>query len=191
LGIKEKLFFKWRQKHRAILPALESAEVSRHRRSGPLRAPDYGEASTPHAGTRAGAIASASPYRQDGHSFPAGNRSPRDQQTANAGADTTTAVRPYAVLGSARRSHFALCGMAGRAGQIGQDRFHWSSQKRRPPSDNAEAFVLHDLRRTFRAGLSVIPGISDLVRELVIGHTKPGRHKVYDRTHILMKSALR
>ncbi len=42
----------------------------------------------------------------------------------------------------------------------------------------------------FRAGLSVIPGISDLVRELVIGHTKPGRHKVYDRTHILMKSAL-
>lgn len=121
--------------------------MSRHRRSGPLRAPDYGEASTPHADTRAGAIASASPYRQDGHSFPAGNRSPRDQQTANAGADTTTAVRPYAVLGSARRSHFALCGMAGRAGQIGQDRFHWSSQKRRPPSDNAEAFVLHDLRR--------------------------------------------
>jgi hypothetical protein len=38
-GIKEKLFFKWRQKHRAILPALESAEVSRHRRSGLLRAP--------------------------------------------------------------------------------------------------------------------------------------------------------
>ena len=45
----------------------------------------------------------------------------------------------------------------------------------------AEAFVLHDLRRTFRTGLSAIPGISDLVRELVIGHAKPGLHKVYDR----------
>ena len=45
----------------------------------------------------------------------------------------------------------------------------------------AAAFVLHDLRRTFRTGLSAIPGISDLVRELVIGHTKPGLHKVYDQ----------
>jgi integrase len=45
----------------------------------------------------------------------------------------------------------------------------------------AEAFVLHDLRRTFRTGLSAIPGISDLVRELVIGHAKPGLHKVYDQ----------
>jgi integrase len=42
-------------------------------------------------------------------------------------------------------------------------------------------FVLHDLRRTMRTGLSAIPGISDLVRELVIGHTKPGLHKVYDQ----------
>jgi integrase len=42
-------------------------------------------------------------------------------------------------------------------------------------------FVIHDLRRTVRTGLSALPGVSDLVRELVIGHTKPGLHKVYDR----------
>jgi integrase len=42
-------------------------------------------------------------------------------------------------------------------------------------------FVIHDLRRTVRTGLSAIPSISDLVRELVIGHTKPGLHKVYDQ----------
>ena len=28
--------------------------------------------------------------------------------------------------------------------------------------------------------MSGIPNISDLVRELAIGHTKPGLHKVYD-----------
>jgi len=42
-------------------------------------------------------------------------------------------------------------------------------------------FVIHDLRRTVRTHLSAIAGISDLVRELVIGHTKPGLHKVYDQ----------
>ncbi len=42
-------------------------------------------------------------------------------------------------------------------------------------------FVIHDVRRTVRTGLSAIPNISDLVRELVIGHTKPGLHKVYDQ----------
>jgi integrase len=42
-------------------------------------------------------------------------------------------------------------------------------------------FVVHDIRRTVRTGLSAIPNISDLVRELVIGHTKPGLHKVYDQ----------
>jgi integrase len=42
-------------------------------------------------------------------------------------------------------------------------------------------FVIHDIRRTVRTGLSAIPNISDLVRELVIGHTKPGLHKVYDQ----------
>jgi integrase len=41
-------------------------------------------------------------------------------------------------------------------------------------------FVIHDIRRTVRTGLSALP-VSDLVRELVIGHTKPGLHKVYDQ----------
>lgn len=41
-------------------------------------------------------------------------------------------------------------------------------------------FVIHDIRRTMRTGLSALP-VPDLVRELVIGHTKPGLHKVYDQ----------
>ena len=41
-------------------------------------------------------------------------------------------------------------------------------------------FVIHDIRRTVRTGFSAIPGISDLVRELVIAHTRPGLHRVYD-----------
>ena len=41
-------------------------------------------------------------------------------------------------------------------------------------------FVIHDIRRTMRTGLSALP-IPDLVRELVIGHTMPGLHKVYDQ----------
>jgi len=40
-------------------------------------------------------------------------------------------------------------------------------------------FVIHDIRRTMRTGLSALP-VPDLVRELVIAHTKPGLHKVYD-----------
>ena len=42
-------------------------------------------------------------------------------------------------------------------------------------------FVIHDFRRTVRTRISAIANISDLVRELVIGHTKPGLHKVYDQ----------
>jgi integrase len=42
-------------------------------------------------------------------------------------------------------------------------------------------FRVHDIRRSVRTGLSAIPNISDLVRELVIGHTKPGLHRVYDQ----------
>src|SRR5580658_6379139 len=40
-------------------------------------------------------------------------------------------------------------------------------------------WVFHDIRRTMRTGLSALP-VPDLVRELVIAHTKPGLHKVYD-----------
>jgi integrase len=49
------------------------------------------------------------------------------------------------------------------------------------PKAKLPDFVIHDIRRTVRTGLSAIPNISDLVRELVIGHTKPGLHKVYDQ----------
>jgi integrase len=41
-------------------------------------------------------------------------------------------------------------------------------------------FVIHDIRRTMRTGLSALP-IPDLIRELVIGHAKRGLHKVYDQ----------
>jgi integrase len=41
-------------------------------------------------------------------------------------------------------------------------------------------WTLHDLRRSMRTNLSALP-VPDLVRELVIGHTKPGLHKVYDQ----------
>jgi integrase len=41
-------------------------------------------------------------------------------------------------------------------------------------------FVIHDVRRSVRTGLSALP-VPDIVRELVIAHTKPGLHKVYDQ----------
>jgi integrase len=41
-------------------------------------------------------------------------------------------------------------------------------------------WVLHDCRRTMRTHLSALP-VPDLVRELVIGHTKKGLHRVYDQ----------
>jgi len=44
----------------------------------------------------------------------------------------------------------------------------------------ADPFVIHDVRRTMRTGLSALP-IPDNVRELVIAHARPGLHKVYDQ----------
>lgn len=38
----------------------------------------------------------------------------------------------------------------------------------------------HDIRRSMRTHLSALP-VTDLVRELVIGHAKPGLHKIYDQ----------
>jgi integrase len=46
--------------------------------------------------------------------------------------------------------------------------------------NTVEPWVIHDLRRTMRTHLSALP-VPDLVRELVIAHTKPGLHKVYDQ----------
>jgi integrase len=41
-------------------------------------------------------------------------------------------------------------------------------------------FVLHDIRRTVRTHLSSLP-IEDIVRELVIAHSKGGMHRIYDQ----------
>jgi len=49
---------------------------------------------------------------------------------------------------------------------------------------DVEPFVTHDIRRTMRTGLSALP-VPDLVRELVIAHTKPGLHKIYDQSAYL------
>jgi integrase len=49
-----------------------------------------------------------------------------------------------------------------------------------PYPSQIEPWVIHDIRRTMRTGLSALP-VPDLVRELVIAHTKPGLHKVYDQ----------
>jgi integrase len=40
-------------------------------------------------------------------------------------------------------------------------------------------WTLHDIRRTVRTHFSALPA-QDLVRELVIAHSKPGLHRVYD-----------
>lgn len=44
----------------------------------------------------------------------------------------------------------------------------------------AENWKIHDLRRTMRTHLSALP-VQDMVRELIIAHTRPGLHKVYDQ----------
>jgi integrase len=48
------------------------------------------------------------------------------------------------------------------------------------PEAELAPFVIHDIRRTMRSNLSALP-VPDLVRELVIGHAKPGLHKIYDQ----------
>jgi integrase len=45
---------------------------------------------------------------------------------------------------------------------------------------SVDPFVIHDIRRSMRTGLSALP-IPDNVRELVIAHARPGLHKVYDQ----------
>jgi integrase len=61
-------------------------------------------------------------------------------------------------------------------------------QERMGKRAKIEPFVLHDIRRTVRTGLSALP-IPDLVRELVIAHTKPGLHKVYDQHSYVSEKA--
>jgi integrase len=60
------------------------------------------------------------------------------------------------------------------------DRLMLDELRKENPEALLTPFVIHDLRRTMRTALSVLP-VPDLVRELVIGHAKPGLHKVYDQ----------
>jgi integrase len=48
-----------------------------------------------------------------------------------------------------------------------------------PDREPIEDFRYHDLRRTMRTGLSGLP-VPAFVAELVISHTKPGMHQIYD-----------
>jgi integrase len=49
-----------------------------------------------------------------------------------------------------------------------------------PASVKLDKWRIHDIRRTMRTGLSALP-VTDIVRELVIAHTQPGLHQVYDQ----------
>jgi len=54
------------------------------------------------------------------------------------------------------------------------------------PKAELVPFRLHDLRRSMRTGLSELPVPGgDLVRELIIGHARPGLHQVYDQAAYL------
>ncbi|MGN7770760.1 tyrosine-type recombinase/integrase [Phyllobacterium sp. 22552] len=50
-----------------------------------------------------------------------------------------------------------------------------------PDGVELPSFVIHDIRRTMRTGLSSLPGVSSIVAELVIAHTQKGLHAVYDQ----------
>jgi hypothetical protein len=53
-------------------------------------------------------------------------------------------------------------------------------KRRIDAASGVRGWVYHDIRRTMQTQLSALP-VPDLVRELVIGHTKPGLHKIYDQ----------
>jgi integrase len=55
-------------------------------------------------------------------------------------------------------------------------------QREDPSVTKLDHFTLHDIRRSVRTHLSMLPVPGgDLVRELILAHTKPGLHKVYDQ----------
>ena len=85
---------------------------------------------------------------------------------------TTEGARPVARFskGKTRLDKAMLARMRDLAEERGED----------PKKMKLEPWRWHDLRRTMRTHLSALP-VPDLVRELVIGHTKPGLHKVYDQ----------
>jgi integrase len=52
--------------------------------------------------------------------------------------------------------------------------------KKIDPKAKLVPWVLHDVRRSMRTHLSALP-VPDMVRELIIGHTQKGLHKIYDQ----------
>jgi integrase len=54
--------------------------------------------------------------------------------------------------------------------------------RRENPSAELKSWVVHDIRRSMRTHLSMLPVPGgDLVRELILAHAKPSLHKVYDQ----------
>jgi integrase len=79
-------------------------------------------------------------------------------------------IRAHSLSKTKRRLDAAMLAELQRmAGERGDD----------PSKVKLAPWVLHDLRRTMRSGLSALP-IEEHVRELVIGHVRPGISGVYD-----------
>jgi integrase len=76
-----------------------------------------------------------------------------------------------------RGGDFVFTTMAGRQPISGFGRIKQKMDK----TSGVEDWVFHDLRRTARSHFSALPGIQDIVRELVIAHVQTGIRKVYDR----------
>lgn len=62
------------------------------------------------------------------------------------------------------------------------------ARKRIAALGGGTGFTFQDIRRSVRTHLSALP-VPDLVRELVIAHSKPGLHKVYDQ-HLYLDEKL-
>ena len=60
--------------------------------------------------------------------------------------------------------------------------FGWNALRRINGRDRGSIapWVIHDIRRSVRTHLSALP-VTDLVRELILAHARPGLHKVYDQ----------
>jgi integrase len=71
---------------------------------------------------------------------------------------------------------FALSASGGKRPLAGFGR----TKRRLDEISQVRDWVLHDLRRTMRTGLSALP-IEDRVREAMIAHAAPGLHQVYDQ----------
>ena len=88
---------------------------------------------------------------------------------------------PHALvlLGGLPRFTSGECGFTTTGGTKSVNNFS-RAKARMDALSGVSSWVIHELRRTMRTHLSALP-VQDLVRELVIAHTRPGLHKVYDQ----------